>query len=274
MKVLLIRHAESKYNKLVRETTEELQTESTNKNLIYFLKVRKDPEFIDTDITELGHKQCQKSAAFYYNSLKQVKVVLVSPMNRALKTCSLIFGEFLNGNRNNLSVGPRVIVIPDLREVLESNCDVVLGSSEKQVLFPHYDFSEVSLLEKKFGFGWFYETMFNQHTRKKIREEVAKKSEESDIEKAFQVVNVLRDHLPKYLEEGMDVFYRTRRFRVWFRDFIAKNNYLNGEIAIVGHSFFFETLTSKNFTEKNEPVDGLWLKNCEVTPFAIDPFEI
>lgn len=267
MDVLMIRHAESKFNKAFTEALEHAKVGSNSKVLVLYVKVLKEPELIDAGITDLGRQQCAESALINAERLKKVKLVLVSPMNRALETADLMFNKHLydtiGGER------PKFVIVPDMHEVLESCCDIPLGSKEKAVKYPNWDFTEMLEIEKKLGFIWFSETMFNQRSRKLIREEVAKSAAEGDLQKAYRVVDVLREHLPAYLESGPDLFFRSRRFISWFWNFVKDKGLKAEEIALVGHSAYFETLSATEFNEQNEPLNGRLLKNCEVAPLTI-----
>jgi hypothetical protein len=277
MKVLLIRHAESKFNKAVVDAHAHVDVGSTNKNLVFYVKIIKDPELIDAGITDYGVTQCQASVIKNAEVLRKVRLVLVSPMNRALETADWMFNKMLptaSGDHLPPYHKPAFVVMPDLHEVLESCCDVPMETPKKIHRFEGFDFTAQLGIEKKFGFLWFSETMFHQGIRKQIRNEVSKSSEGTDFEKACRTVDVIRDRLPNYLEAGPDVFYRTRRFRNWFWLYLKDKHYHDGEIAIVGHSFFFEVLSSTEFSADNHPTNGKHMENCEVAPFEMDPHEL
>lgn len=55
----------------------------------FLLGVRYNPEFLDCDITEKGVEQCAKARGL----VEDVKpdIILVSPLFRTLRTCSLVF---------------------------------------------------------------------------------------------------------------------------------------------------------------------------------------
>lgn len=267
MEVLIIRHAESQFNKAVVEALEHANVGSQNKSLVLYVKALKRPELIDAGITELGRKQCAESAAENAERLKKVKLVLVSPMNRALETADLIFNKHLHDK--NGGQRPEFVVVPDMHEVLESCCDIPMGAQEKATKYPDWDFSAMLEIEKRLGFIWFSETMFNQHTRRLIREEVAKSAEEGDLQKAYRVVDVLRDHLPAYLEGGPDLFFRSQRFASWLWGFLKDKGLKAEEVALVGHQAYFETLSATEFDAQNNPKNGRMLANCEVAQLTI-----
>lgn len=65
--------------------------------------------------------------------LLQPDVILVSPLQRTLQTCSLVFS-----NRNI-----PVFVEPLLAEAFRSSCDVSSDLESKQKQFPQYNFDSV-----------------------------------------------------------------------------------------------------------------------------------
>ena len=79
-----------------------------------FTKEKFSHEYLDVDLTEEGVEQCK--GAREKMAEVDVDVVLVSPMRRALRTCSIIF----EGHKSKANV----IVEPSFREIIESSCDV------------------------------------------------------------------------------------------------------------------------------------------------------
>ena len=68
-------------------------------------------EMLDCGLSALGHQQCLQRQGKY----EDVDLVLVSPLNRALKSCSIIFKEYTKGP---------IIVEPIISESLRCACDV------------------------------------------------------------------------------------------------------------------------------------------------------
>ena len=50
-----------------------------------------NPQYADARLSEEGIEQCNKAKSS--EELRKVDVVLVSPLNRALETASIVFGE-------------------------------------------------------------------------------------------------------------------------------------------------------------------------------------
>ena len=74
--------------------------------------VKYNPEFIDCSITEKGIGQCEKAKEQMKNF--QPDVIVVSPLERTLETCSLIFKD------RDIPV----FVEPVLAEAYRSSCDI------------------------------------------------------------------------------------------------------------------------------------------------------
>jgi broad specificity phosphatase PhoE len=67
---------------------------------------------------------------------KDIDLIIVSPLRRALKTCHLIF----DGHKDN----PKVIVDPAFREVLCSSNDIGSKLEESRQEFTKFDFSLIT----------------------------------------------------------------------------------------------------------------------------------
>lgn len=101
--VILVRHAESEFNKHFasfqanthRNTTQSLSDKEI-RNLHKFVKTRKD--LIDSRITDYGKHQCTLAGLEIRNL--PIKYVFVSPMRRTLETCRLILENKINSELN------------------------------------------------------------------------------------------------------------------------------------------------------------------------------
>lgn len=103
-KLILVRHAESEFNKSI--SLLEKKAENMNLTKQEFRKMQKlisaNREFIDSPITDWGISQCRKAAAQIVN--EPIKYVFVSPMRRCLETCRIILEHKLNLNLKNDNV--------------------------------------------------------------------------------------------------------------------------------------------------------------------------
>ena len=64
-----------------------------------------------------------------------VDIILVSPMRRALRTCSIIF----QGHKSKAEI----IVEPSFREIMESSNDIGSKIEESMNLFPSFNFDNI-----------------------------------------------------------------------------------------------------------------------------------
>jgi broad specificity phosphatase PhoE len=89
----MVRHAESRFN--IASHNYRVQHnlsyiwEELCKHQGFVLGVKYNPDLIDADITEKGVNQCIKAR----DHVKDVKpdIILVSPLLRTLRTCSIVF---------------------------------------------------------------------------------------------------------------------------------------------------------------------------------------
>lgn len=64
-----------------------------------------------------------------------VDIILVSPLRRALQTCSVIF----EGHKSKA----QIVVEPAFREIMESSNDIGTEVDESMGKFPTFDFSHI-----------------------------------------------------------------------------------------------------------------------------------
>ena len=129
-RVMILRHGQSQFN-------------AAMKNLGEILKAEKNMSLIDAPISEEGHKQCLKASKEALTLLPNVKIVVVSPLRRALETAYHTFKA--HPNIGNI----RFILNPDVRESMNSICDIpnpILDTiNEFKQKFPNLDTSLMDL---------------------------------------------------------------------------------------------------------------------------------
>ena len=113
--ILLMRHGESlfniEFNKLKDIKDEKLYEEKRN-------DIRFSERLLDSDLTELVFEQCKNSAEILKNTA--IKYIFVSPVLRALNTCSMLLCQLELLNRDQTyNEEPKVIVHLFLYERLE-----------------------------------------------------------------------------------------------------------------------------------------------------------
>jgi len=95
------------------------------------LSVKYDPSLMDCGISEKGFTQCNNSKLIVQNL--NIKIVIVSPLKRALQTCYETFKDHINK--------PKIIVLPVFREMLLSSCDIGVNYEQSKEQFKDFDFS-------------------------------------------------------------------------------------------------------------------------------------
>jgi len=103
-------------------------------------------KLIDCSLSKEGVLQAQRThlPSSYIQTNRKVDILFVSPLTRALETAELLI------KTNRLDV-KRVIVLPELTEVLSKICDFSSPIEDKTRRFRTFDFSEMErfLLEKR-----------------------------------------------------------------------------------------------------------------------------
>lgn len=115
-RVVLIRHAQSKYN------AQNIHLASLGAEQSEFVKNANDTSMIDVELSEVGVSQAE-SLQESVNKLK-ISRVLVSPMSRTLMTAYLVFCN--HPDFENIEF----VVYPDLREHFKATCDIPKDTSE------------------------------------------------------------------------------------------------------------------------------------------------
>lgn len=113
----LIRHAQSRHNARVLEVPEENMA-------------RMDPALRDAPLTELGFQQAQRLAE-ELTALREIELVVTSPLTRAIQTTLAAFGNH---------PAPRIVEHLH-REHQDSFCDIGRSPAELKAEFPmlHFD---------------------------------------------------------------------------------------------------------------------------------------
>ena len=161
-------------------------------------------------------------------------------MLRCLQTADPIYQK--------LSIKPKVIIEPALRERVTSSCDL---PSDTLVLKDKFGYMDFSFLERfKVQDFWIREELG------RLRGEAS--SEELENTKAY--VDHMRKIHPDTVEPQKALNDRAQAFRKALKE----NRDLAGKtILIVSHSAFLESFTATKYFVDDTPLDGNYLKNAE-----------
>lgn len=158
-KIILIRHAESEFNKILKtmqdKTPNEIERKMLHKNL------SSSKEHVDCFITEKGRNQCQEAGRLLEKA--SIKYAFTSPLRRSLETCRLVLKsklaeeKNLNADADNYANSPsqknacyedieitskiKVIVHPYLFEKIEDSCDLIENINKNREDYKEFDWS-------------------------------------------------------------------------------------------------------------------------------------
>lgn len=245
LEVILVRHAQSKYNLAQKIASADLVGQNPNGGHIEHEGVKFDHQYSDCFLTDEGLKQCEAAAKHLEN--EHVGIVFTSPMRRALTTTHEIFKDHKSK--------PLVIVTPAMSEMIEDAGDVPGDILHTQKLFPQFDFSAFNKYPDPSK--WFLHEMGqNKHTEHLLNT-MSKHSAET-------VVEYMKQIHPATIESGKEMQQRVQRVKEYVKEVVEREN-RSGKVVLVGHGEFFYFTTAKTYNEKDFPKDATFLKNA--TPF-------
>jgi bisphosphoglycerate-dependent phosphoglycerate mutase len=242
----LIRHAQSRFNK-VADALEEKYGSETFGDEEEYLKEKFSHEYLDVEITEEGIEQAK--VARDKMAGEDVDVVIVSPMRRALRTCQIIF--------ENHKSKPVIFVEPSFREIMESSNDIGSKMAESMQLFPHFNYDSIKDKE-----AWFIYTLLEDNDRNSILEQLKGIEGEERGKKAVELLMpMMRENWAtrrKDLKNEESLKHRV------MSDYEEQLRVLTGyfqkydKIAVVAHSECIKRYV------------GYKIKNCEIYPLSRD----
>jgi len=250
--IYLIRHAQSCWN--VAENAALARGAD-----VYEYKF--SPELVDTGISELGLEQTKEARERLKD--ENIKIVFTSPLRRCLQTTYNIFKDHKSK--------PRVIVVPILREIFSSACDVSDDIKTIKKEFPDFDFSLIEQLPcEEF---WLFHSLQNETLKEEFLREAEKnfRPNEPNLGQKLKLMllDALRKHYPQQYESSFDVIQRNAKARALFKEIMSTLN--EGEkAACVSHYYFLIHFTATEFGEDGQPLDGKSFKNCEVYEHVLE----
>jgi len=243
--LFLIRHAQSDWN--VAE-----QAALARRADIYEYKF--ELGLVDPGISSLGLEQTKQAADQLKNA--NVKVVFTSPFRRCLQTTYNIFKD--------CAEKPHVIVLPILREIFSSACDVSDDINKIKKEFPQFDFSMIDELEVPEM--WLFHSIQNETLRREFLEEARRTITDKALlgEKLKQFkLDKLREYYPNQYESGFDIIERNAKAKNVISEKIRELGACD-KVAVVAHYYFLESFTSTEFSDEGMALNGKGFDNCEV----------
>ncbi|CAG9328935.1 unnamed protein product [Blepharisma stoltei] len=222
-RIFLIRHAQSRVNQLVEE-------HSRLGKIADLPSLEFSPESIDTELSPHGESQAIQVIASA--RALHIKIVLVSPLRRALKTAKILF--------ENHPDRPRIIVHPSLTENLHHGADV---SSYQGLPYQDYLNFDWSLISSDY------------YLLNVIQNEFTERLKSFPIQNVpVELLNTMRNMQPNWIETDESIYRRAQDTKEIWKKYLEEGN-----IALVGHSNFM-----KFFTMSRDKRSFKWLENCEI----------
>src|SRR3990167_3201157 len=222
VKILLMRHAESMFNKMQSETS---QLQGVNRhNIISENRWIINDQLVDSLLSPEGVVECQDAQKVIPSKFPAVKYVIASPVRRALLTALLSFKDY----PTNLEYS----IEPWAREILNSQCDIACYSPKMLKEYPHIDSSV--LKDDPLWFLDYYVDNPEQNYAPRLREAYAKAPNVETI------VEFFKQNFPK-LESHIQMKARDAKLKASLAKFIQLKQSQgiqigDGEIVLVSHS--------------------------------------
>src|SRR3990167_10284738 len=256
VKILLMRHAESVYNRFQSDFAKEHGTHP--KFEMFENRWVINEQIIDALLSPTGVTQCLDAGKQIPEKHPSVKYVISSPMRRALLTGLHSFKEYPTPIEYTIE--------PWAREILLSQCDI--GYHAIDLLKQHPEIDSSVLKNDRLWFLDYYVDNPEQNYAPRLREAYAK------APKIETVVNFFRENFT-HLESYSQMHARTHRLKQSLAKFIANKQAAgvtvgDGEIVLVAHSKILRYFIG-GFDEHGEQVHGKEeLKNTQIIEFDFD----
>ena len=188
---------------------------------------------------------------------------MCSPLRRCLQTARRVLDtQKLKQNGVNL------IVFPQIREGLSSQCDFPGFIRESIKEFSEFDFSNINESLEKYGSFFIADYLDNKKAQAELKELSKKVTLQCDHSQVAQLcIDLLKKgHLSgDYVENRVHMYTRVQRFKKFVKNFIEEKQIKDGELIIVAHSNFSRAWTAKDIdTKKLDFIDCYSPKNGEI----------
>ena len=268
VKILLMRHAESEYNK-IQSDYKKANGYAADYPSFEKLRFEDNPRVVDADLTELGIQQSKDSQT----DLNQHKIrwVITSPLRRAHKTAQIGLESHPNLKNIEFSVNPY------FREKLITSGDLGVYTHELFETYPNTDFSSVENNPIWYLDYWGVEGG-NEHTQK-LKEIWIETQDSSSL------INYMRSISPIRVESPQEIGARVDRAYLEILNFV-KAKYQDGnfsdresegydQLLVVAHRGFIDEFLDRHGGDdpRWKAEKGTLFRNAEVKEFVVK-FEI
>eukprot|EP00347_Sterkiella_histriomuscorum_P004858 403358816 len=260
---ILVRHGVTEFNKVFSDIVGDFGFESEQ-----FKLMKVDDRYIDIELRPEGVKQCEV-AQEHANKIK-VRYIMVSQMVRACQTAIHIFKN--HPDKEDI----KFLVIPLVKEGLNCSNDKC-GTYERMrsILDPliketgvHFDWS----LMHTFGVP---DLIQIKVTTQLERLQEMYEYINPDIERCTDTgytkhfLKISYDKFPYRMEGPYEMYERGLQFRIFLKHFMSQLHLEDDDkIAIVSHSSFLASLSSKGFNHQTKQlIEPAHMYNCEFVPW-------
>ena len=205
------------------------------------------PELVDPALHSKGIQQAI-GARSDIASLN-IKYIFVSPLRRALQTCTELFKEHPNLHNMKFIVHPLLIEILNNANDLPANIAKTIKEFEGAPM--NYDFNIFKGMERP---ELYYLYNLNNPPKDKLVEEIKEGKAEGEFDDINIVLKAAVKNAPLPLETYFNVKNRLLQFFQYLREYIVENNIEEKEVAIVGHSMQLGIYISTETTPEGKPI--------------------
>ena len=258
LEILVMRHAQSEYNKMQADHAKEHNLPPGHE--LTELRWIDRTDLIDAVLSAGGHEQCVAAAATIREQFKHIKYVFVSPMRRTVQTAVISLKDY-----------PGIVswkVLPWLREILHGQNDLGLHSCEHLKNYPFIDAAE--LQDNPLWFLDYYDESRDVSGHAKKMKDLYLSSPS-----AKTLIEYLKGQFPNIESHGQ-MEHRVTKIKETVRSFVEPQRsqgveVRDGEIILIAHSRLIRHMYGC-FDENGQvvPARDLKFKNSEVRPFDLD----
>jgi broad specificity phosphatase PhoE len=225
-------------------------------------------------VTAKGHDQAKEVGKQLDKVANDLKVIFTSPLRRSLQTTQ----EILDSMENKTV--QKVFVIPTMREVIESACDVPSDIKTLRKEFSSFDWSAFDDVKDNKNRSMTYWIMTigcapGTETPMEIYERIMKRKYKSheDAVKGMEeeFLKTMNSLSPDFCEDREELWNRVQLSKQLVKEHIKEEGLKDGEVAVVAHGIYlmYFLSTAKDLDQNYELCGKPMLKNCKLTPHKL-----
>lgn len=256
VKILLMRHAQSEFNKAAQIYSKKYGKSKENYDQVHFSK---DPIFTDANLSDFGREQATQAQSTF-EAYKDLKYVFSSPFRRAVKTAKFALEKYPKKTSWRL--------FPLIREAVHYSCDLALHTED--VLKEYSDIERTADLDDKL---WFLKNIEKIEEKENPHLEAIQLYEETKDH--TKLIELMEKIYPNYLENDEQAMIRIKKSKVALKEFVNKKledgeEVKDCEILVVAHVATLRHFTATKWDSKHYPSDGYQFDNAEVREYELE----